>query len=238
MRHQSFRSLATVVIVFAIAMAYLESAVVVYLQVALDSRVGQIFPLKPAVAAGDLALIEVGREAVTLVMIATVGMLAGRSGLERLAWAAVVFGTWDIAYYGWLYVFAGWPPSLATTDLLFLIPLPWAGPVWSPVAVSVALVGFGLAAAREVRRGRALRLRPWHALAGIGGGVLVIVSYTLDAPRLLDGGLPGDYPWPVFLAGMAVAVAAAVDVLRQPDVDQGQRSTGAGAAAGSRVRSG
>ena len=36
--------------------------------------------------------IEVAREAATLVMIGAVGWLAGRTRLERLAWAAVVFG--------------------------------------------------------------------------------------------------------------------------------------------------
>ena len=59
------------------------------------------------------------------------GSLVGRSGLERLAWAAVVFGAWDIGYYAWLNVLTGWPPSLTTTDLLFLIPVPWGGPGWS-----------------------------------------------------------------------------------------------------------
>jgi hypothetical protein len=231
-RIQSFPSVAVVVSVFAVAMAYLESAVVVYLQLALDARVGEIFPLKPAVGASDLAVIEVGREAVTIVMIAAVGILAGRTGLERLAWSSVVFGAWDIAYYGWLYVFAGWPPSLATTDLLFLIPLPWAGPVWSPIAVSVALVGFGLAAARQLRLGRRLVLRPWHALAGIGGGLLVIVSYTLDGGRLLDGGLPGAYPWPVFAAGMLAAVVAALDVIRRADSDRPVDAAGGPGAAG------
>jgi len=212
---RSFRGTAATVLALAVAMAYLESAVVVYLQLALDSQVGAIFPLRPVAEVGDLVLIEVGREAATLVMIATAGILAGRTGLERLAWAAVVFGAWDIGYYAWLYVFAGWPPSLATTDLLFLIPVPWVGPVWSPVAVSVALVGFGLAAARAERHGRHLVLRPWHWIAGVGGGLLVILSYTLDAGSVIDAGMPGTYSWPVFAAGMVLASAAAVDVLRR-----------------------
>jgi hypothetical protein len=212
--HPSFRSIALAVIAFAVAMAYLESAVVVYLNIALGGAVGEIFPLKPAIEAGNLVAIEIGREAATLVMIATIGIVAGRSPLERLAWSAVVFGTWDIGYYAWLYVFAGWPPSLTTTDLLFLIPVPWAGPVWSPIAVSLALVGFGLAAAHRLRDAKELRVVRWHLAAGLTGGLLVILSYTLDALRLIDGGYPGPYPWPIFLAGMAVAAIAAVDALR------------------------
>lgn len=212
-RVAGFGRTAAVVIAFAVAMAYLESAVVVYLNGALGARVGDIFPLRPAIEAGTLVAIEVGREAATLVMIATVGWLVGRTGLERLAWSAVIFGAWDIAYYGWLVVFAGWPASPATTDLLFLIPVPWVGPVWSPVAVSVALVGFGLAAARRLRAGGRVTLRPWHVAAGVGGGLLCILSWTLGFDRVVGGGLPGDYPWPVFVAGMAVATLAALDAL-------------------------
>jgi len=214
------RTMTCTVVAFSVAMAYLESAVVVYLNIALGGRVGEIFPLKPAVEAGDLVAIEVGREAATLVMIAAVGLLAGRSPLERLAWSSVTFGVWDIAYYAWLYVFAGWPPSLATTDLLFLIPVPWAGPVWSPVAVSLALVGFGLAAAARLRSSRPLELARWHVTAGLLGGLLVILSYTLDAGRLLDGGLPGPYPWPIFAAGMLVAGVAALDALRRGRIER------------------
>jgi hypothetical protein len=210
----SFRSTAATVLAYAVAMAYLESAVVVYLTLALGGQVGEIFPLRPAIEAGDLVAIEVGREAATLVMIATAGMLAGRTGLERLAWAAVVFGAWDIGYYAWLNVFSGWPPSLGTTDLLFLIPVPWVGPVWSPMAVSVALVWVGLVVARMIRSGRTVALSGRHWLAGIGGGLLVILSYTLDAGRVIDGGVPGPYPWPLFAAGMLLALAAAVHVLR------------------------
>jgi hypothetical protein len=214
----SFRRIALVVVAYASAMAYLESAVVVYLTEALGGRVGEIFPLKPAVQTAHLIVIELGRELATLVMIGAVGILVGRTPVEQLAWSSVIFGAWDIGYYAWLYVFAGWPSSLATTDLLFLLPVPWAGPVWSPVAVSAALIGFGLAAAARVRSGRAVRLARWHVLAGLAGGLLVILSYTLDASNLIDGGLPGPYPWPIFVAGMLLAAVAAVDALRRPGV--------------------
>jgi hypothetical protein len=211
--HLSFRSTAVAVIAYAGAMAYLEAAVVVYLQLALGLRVGAIFPLLPASEAGNLVAIEAGREAATLVMIATVGLLVGRTCLERLAWSAVVFGVWDIGYYAWLHVFSGWPPSLHTPDILFLLPVPWVGPIWSPVAVSAALVGVGLVAASAMRSGRRLAVARWHWAAGIGGGLLVVLSYTLDAGRLIDGGLPGPYLWPLFAIGMLLAMGAALDAL-------------------------
>ena len=211
-----FRVIAGTVLAFAVAMAYLESAVVVYLQRALGSEVGVIFPLRPASETGGLIAIEVGREADTLVMIAAVGLLVGRTRLERLAWGAVVFGAWDVGYYAWLRVFSGWPPTLGTPDLLFLIPVPWVGPVWSPAAVSTALVAVGLAAAWRLRSGRRLPLATGHCVAGLVGGLLVVLSYTLDAGLVLDGGLPGPYPWPVFVAGMLLALAAAADALARP----------------------
>jgi hypothetical protein len=209
-----FGATVVAVVAYAVAMAYLEAAVVVYLQLALGGSVGALFPLRPAIEAGSLVAIEAGREVATLVMIGAVGFLAGRSWLERLAWSAVVFGIWDVGYYAWLHVFSGWPPSLETVDLLFLLPLPWVGPIWSPVAVSAALVGMGLPAAWAFRSGRRLRLRRWHWLAGLGGGLLVVLSYTIDSSRLIAGGLPGPYPWPLFAAGMLLALAAALDALR------------------------
>jgi hypothetical protein len=210
----SFGATAVVVLVYAGAMAYLEAAVVVYRQLALGGQVGVLFPLPPASETGNLLAMEVGREAATLVMIAAVGLLVGRTWLERLAWSAVVFGAWDIGYYAWLHVFSGWPPTPDTTDLLFLLPVPWVGPVWSPVAVSAALVGVGLAAAWASRTGRRLTVATWHWVAALGGGLLVVLSYTLDAARVADGGLPGPYPWPLFAAGMLVALASAADVFR------------------------
>lgn len=221
----TFRSSALAVVGFAVAMACLEAAVVVYLQGALGGKVGEIFPIRPELAAGALVQIEVGREAATMVMIGAVGVLVGLSRLERLAWSAVVFGVWDIGYYAWLQVFSGWPGSLHTTDLLFLIPVPWVGPVWSPVLVSAALIGFGLSAASMLRAGKSLTLRRGHWIAGLLGGLLVILSWTLDSGGLLDGAMPGPYPWPIFVIGMLLALAAAIDALRRLGLPRGAEST-------------
>ncbi len=209
-----FRSAALTVIVFAVAMAYLESAVVVYLQRALAMTPDQLFPLRRPDVVGDLAAIEVGREFATVVMLAAVGCLVGGKWLDRLAWTAVAFGVWDIFYYVWLWVFIGWPHSPATWDVLFLIPVPWAGPVWAPIGVSGALIGFGLAAAYQVRSGRTPSVEPWRAAAAVAGGSVVVVAFTANAPALLSGGVPGWFPWPIFVCGMALAGWPALSSLR------------------------
>jgi len=210
----SFRGKALTVIIFALAMAYLESAVVVYLQKAIGMTPAELFPLQKPEAMGDLAAIEVGREAATVVMLAAVGVLAGRRWVDRLAWTSVAFGVWDVFYYVWLWVFIGWPSSPGTWDVLFLIPVPWAGPVWAPVCVSLALVVFGLAAARQTDRGRPPAVDRRLAALGVLGGLVVILSFTAEAPGLMSGELPGWYPWPVFLVGMAIAAWAAATALR------------------------
>jgi hypothetical protein len=206
--------MAVAVVGYAVAMAYLESACVVYLQRALALDPAALFPVRDSATLGGLGAIEVGREAATLVMLGAVGWLAGRTALERLAWMAVAFGTWDIAYYGWLFVFEGWPSSLGTWDLLFLLPVPWAGPVWAPVTVSVALVGFGLAAARRARLVGRLVVGRAQVLLAASGGLVVILSFTANAATVLAGGVPVDYPWPVFAVGMGLATWAAAASLR------------------------
>jgi hypothetical protein len=153
------------------------------------------------------------------VMLAGIGLIAGRRRWEWLAWTAVAFGVWDIAYYAWLWVFVGWPTSPFDWDLLFLIPVPWIGPVLAPVLVSAALIVFGLVGAGRYRAGRDPEIGRRHILAGVVGGALVVLSFTLDAPRIINGGLPGWFPWPLFVAGLLVAVAGALDTLRGPVPD-------------------
>src|SRR3990170_5193809 len=211
-------------------MAYLEAAVVVYLRAALGVPTGTIFPIDLSPAAMPFGWIEVGREGATLVMIGGVAWLAGRSPLERLAWAGVVFGVWDIGYYAFLWVFSGWPPSLGTWDLLFLLPAPWAGPVWAPIAVSAGLIGFGLACAGRLRSGGSVRFGKRHLGALLLGGAVIIASFLTNAGLVLDGGTPTSFAWPIFAVGMGIGMGAAGMALRprapRPETTLPARSSG------------
>ena len=96
-----------VIVLFAIAMAYLESAVVLYLRT-LGNRIDphQAPALPPSV---DFGYTEIFREAATIVMLATVGWLAGRNLRSRFGYFLISFGVWDIFYYVFLKPLTGWP---------------------------------------------------------------------------------------------------------------------------------
>jgi len=106
---------------FGIAFGFIEAAVVVYLRLHFYPE-GFTFPL--AEMPGPVILTEVAREAATIIMLACIGWIAGRRFLDRFAYFAFAFGVWDIFYYVFLKVILGWPESLLTWDVLFLIPSP------------------------------------------------------------------------------------------------------------------
>ena len=122
--------------VFGIAMAHLEGVVVVYLRKALgmlDSEsnkesIGKIAP-------GYLK-IEMTREAATIIMLVVIAYLVGNTWPEKGIFFLWTFAFWDLFYYVSLYILIKWPPTLKTTDVLFLIPVPWIAPVWFPVGIS------------------------------------------------------------------------------------------------------
>ena len=212
LNHSTFVPAAAAVIVFAVAMGYLESAVVVYLRGALGLAMSSL-PTDTSTGLAQFESTEAARELATLVMIATAGWLAGRAGWERLAWSAVIFGTWDIVYYAGLFVISGWPPSLDTWDVLFLVPVPWVGPVWAPMAVSVALVSGGLLAAQRLRAGYVIRVHPGQLAAALLGAVLVFASFVVDGPRVLAGD-PGAWTgWPLLVAGIALGAAGTLTAI-------------------------
>ena len=140
-----------VVVVFAIAMAWVEAASVYYLRVMVD-RI-QPYQESPLPIRGVLGQVELVREAATLVMLIALGMLAGRTRHARLGYTAVAFGVWDIFYYVFLGTIGDWPRSLFDWDVLFLLPLPWWGPVLAPVSIALLMiVGGTLASQFTVRR--------------------------------------------------------------------------------------
>src|SRR5882672_10283853 len=111
------------VVMFAIGMAWVEAASVYYLRVMVDRL--DPYQANPLPMHGVLEPVELVREAATLVMLVTIGTLAGRTWHTRLGYTAIAFGVWDIFYYVFLKMISDWPTSLLDWDILFLLPLPW-----------------------------------------------------------------------------------------------------------------
>jgi hypothetical protein len=144
-----------VLIAFAIAMGHLEAVVVVYIReiMGLVPTPDKLTPEALGKMPGWIIAVEETREAATILMLVCVALLAGRNGWQRLGAFLLAFGVWDITYYVALKVMIGWPASLATQDLLFLIPDPWYAPVWLPVAASCGMIGLGALCLRRGARG-------------------------------------------------------------------------------------
>ena len=78
---RSERTRWAIVVAFAIAMAWVEAASVFYIR-SLVNRI-QPYQATPLPINGALGSVELWREAATLVMIATLGVLAGRTWRVR-----------------------------------------------------------------------------------------------------------------------------------------------------------
>jgi hypothetical protein len=202
----------TIVVLFAIGMAWVEAATVYYLRVMVD-RV-QPYQQNPLPIQGVLGQVELVREVATLVMLATVGMLAGRTRHARAGYAAVAFGVWDIFYYLFLRIIGGWPASLLDWDILFLLPLPWWGPVLAPVCIALLMiVGGTLASQCDVKRGSFALTRWWWRVQGLGA-VLALYVFMADALSALHEGLeatqtvlPTTFNWMLFCVAFALMAA-------------------------------
>jgi hypothetical protein len=199
-------------IIYAVAMAYVESAVVVYLR-AIYYPQGFAFPLAPM--SPDMVAVEIGREVATLVMLLGVAMLAGTERWDRFLAFCVSFGVWDLCYYVWLWLLLGWPPSVLTWDVLFLIPVPWIGPVLAPAVVSSALVIGGLLLLRKGARGEPLRFPVPLRILLLTGGLLVLSAFVLDYRIALRQMEPPSFRWGLFGTGVALGVVALVLALRK-----------------------
>lgn len=200
-----------VVAAFAVAMAWLEAATVLYLRVLVD-RV-QPYQPNPLPIRGDLGPVELVREAATLVMLLTVGMLAGRTWQTRLGYSAIAFGVWDIFYYVFLKAMCDWPKSLFDWDILFLLPLPWWGPVLAPVSIAVLMILWGTLVTQRTAES-ALSSVPSIGVSGWIGIALALYAFMADALHVVHKGidatrtvLPTTFNWPVFVVALTLMAA-------------------------------
>lgn len=204
-----------VVAAYAAGMAWVESAVVFYLRTMID-RIDP-YQAHPLPEIGGFGPAELVREAATLLMLLTVGILAGRNLRSRLGYAVFAFGVWDILYYVFLYVMCGWPQGLMDWDLLFLIPLPWWGPVLAPVMIASLMVAWGILATQFEENSPSSRL-PWRStVTSFLGMGLALYVFMADSLEVADQGvetlrevLPTHFQWPLFLFAVCLMAAPVV----------------------------
>ena len=173
----STRKIITWTSLFAISMGFLEGAVVVYLR-ELYYKSGFCFPLQPIPA--SIARVEFLREVATLIMLVAIGILAGRTKLERFAYFVFAFAVWDLFYYVFLYICIGWPQSLFTWDILFLIPVPWVGPVWAPCLLCVLMIAGAAYIIRQTGKHETYAIAAAYWWMMITGSFICIVSFMWD----------------------------------------------------------
>ena len=211
---------------FAIAMAWMEAATVYYLRVLVDRLVP--YQADPLPVRGTLGGVELVREAATLIMLLMVGILAGRTWQTRIAYSAIAFGVWDIFYYLFLWVIYGWPTSILEWDILFLLPLPWWGPVIAPVSVAMLMIVWGTLVSQ--RRPAALGAPVASAwFLNALGILLALYVFMADALHVAPQGaeavrnvLPTSFNWLMFTAALALMAAPVAHLLwRRPRVGAG-----------------
>lgn len=183
------------VVIFAISFALVESAVVVYLREIFYEGATDIFPLSINWQDGKyvghyLTRIELIREFATILMLIAIGWASGRTRWQKFCFFMIAFGVWDIFYYVWLRVMIGWPEGLMTWDILFLLPLPWAGPVITPVLIALAMIAAGTIIIYLEEKGYTIRFSWYDWVIVMGCGLLMIVAFCWDWKNIVQ--LPGD----------------------------------------------
>ncbi len=206
--------------IFSIAMGFMESAVVVYLR-ALYYPDGFVFPLVPL--DGKILITELLRELATLIMLIMAGIIAGKNFAQRFVFFLFCFAVWDIFYYVFLYLLIGWPATLLDWDILFLLPVPWIGPVLAPCLLSLMMILMMLMVTWLQENQHRVKFGLIDMILLASGSLVVIASFTKDYFRLIAGAyastsgsgmmdtlrnfIPESFSWLLFGVGVLLLIA-------------------------------
>lgn len=214
--------------VFGIAMGFLETAVVVYIR-ELYYPTGFKFPV---VVIPDVIIItELGRELATIVMIFAIGYIAGKNFAQRFVFFLYVFAIWDIFYYVFLKVLLDWPSTIFDWDVLFLIPVPWVGPVLAPCIISFVMIAYTAMVVNLSIKDIKVVFRKTDWLIMIAACIILIASFTeqyfqivtfsgavTDAVHMMEkirDFIPKSFDWGLFSVGIAVLVGDLVIISKR-----------------------
>lgn len=217
-----------ILLIFSIAMGFMESAVVVYLR-GLYYPDGFIFPLVPL--ENRILLTELLREAATLIMLLTIALVAGKNFVQRFAFFLFCFAVWDIFYYVFLWALIGWPSSLLDWDILFLLPVPWIGPVLAPCLLSLTMMFYTATIIYLQEKNYIVTFRSIDWVLMISGSLILIISFTIDYFRIildqqsdssvckmmdnLINFIPVSYNWFVFVSGEALLIMVMALIIKR-----------------------
>lgn len=172
---------------FAIGMGFVESSVVVYLR-EIYYPGGFSFPLNEI--SSHIALTEILREAATLIMLISIGVLAGRTKTEKFGVFLFAFAIWDIFYYVFLKAILNWPSAWLEWDILFLLPVTWVGPVLAPILNSLIMIVLGITIIIAVERNGKASISGIQWLLLISGAIIILISYMEDYVSYMSANMP------------------------------------------------
>jgi hypothetical protein len=184
--------------IVGLAAGWFEAAIVIDLR-ELFYPEGFRFPVE--VMPARLLAVEVVREACSLVLLAGIGFLAAGRLAGRIGAFLLLFGIWDLVYYAGLKLVLDWPEAWSTWDLLFLIPLPWVGPVWAPALVALACVTAGSYLFWTASRPRAYRHSDTALM--LASALAIVGSFLAEWRVVVDLESPEYFPAWLFWAGLA-----------------------------------
>lgn len=181
-----------IVTIFAIAMGFLEAVVVIYLR-KLFYPGGFNFPLRGFIDPSILG-IEWLREFATIVMLLTIGILAGKKLYEKFAYFIYSFAIWDIFYYVFLKITLNWPSSFLDWDLLFLIPLPWIAPVIAPLLCTAPIIIAAFLIFHFEDSGIRIKVKLKELSLIVIGLVIILYTWLYDYGKIIfTGGYAKDF---------------------------------------------
>jgi hypothetical protein len=185
------------------AFGYLEAAVVVYLR---EIYYPEGFAFSLVIIEGRILMTEILREAMTLLIMWAAVSLAYQKVQSRIAAFIILFGVWDIFYYIFLKLLLNWPESLGTWDILFLIPLPWLGPVWAPVLVSIGFIYAGTTILLHNHQKHYFPFDKKFIIVELFAALLIIISFILPGLSMFEQKSPEYFPWYIFLTGLLMGM--------------------------------